>query len=289
MTDDRIHPEPRSLHDYASDIRDARDGDGLPSGLLPSNEDERFIAMLFSDAGPGNAGVPARTYDEWSAGRSVDQRRDLMQAVAFALHSVPADLPVLAPFLLAEVDIDVIAEAAGWFARIAPLTRGDAFSGPHAVIYLALQVAPLEPERSASILLGIVRLGDRRIVQLLDRSWRAISPEGRVLLAGCLPATPTLAAIETALRWLEDEEAPQRSLPAAAMARLGRDAQTGFLDRTIPFPAAGFPLDVFAPPKAFSRGEVVEAIAPRLHGLNAGDPSGLLIPALLEAWGISQP
>lgn len=119
-----------------------------------------------------------------------------------------AGVNALMPFILLDPDLSVISTAALDYAVLCEPTDEDGpFTGPKIMLVFAGREGGLKDEYTrAGILTGLVLLGDRRLLPLLDGCWRWLEPEGRQVLTQATSGNITAGLIEFFLNWLEQTD-----------------------------------------------------------------------------------
>ncbi len=204
------------------------------------------------------------------------------------LDSHEGQLAALVPFLNQDPDVPVISTAALNLASLSPLVDGDPLSGPCRVRQLAAETE--DERRRVGMLLGLLAIGDMRVLPVLGRPWEEMGAEGQGLLAGWKVVAVNTLLVEFYLAWLDAVEPEAFALPAAALARMPGSAQVQkVFDMQRRLPAT---LHQDTNPVTirrewtFSRyGRIT--LEPRLRALAERETDGQgLIPAVMKAWGI---
>jgi hypothetical protein len=169
-----------------------------------------------------------------------------------------------------------------------PQRGSDPLTGPKDVLGF-LEGSDTDNTR-VGILQGVLLIGDRRVLPLLDRCWEGLGREGRRCLAHSWSGFVYASTIEFLLDWLErtDNEADYGSISAALLLCTVRQKNSPFvLDVERKFPANGFgdgpPLRFL---KQWTFEEYGKIIAPRLRAIGEAETGEKVIPKVLEAWGI---
>lgn len=213
-------------------------------------------------------------------------RLSLLAQVARSLHTNVGGIDALMPFIFGDPDLSVVAAASMDLALLVPLADGDPMTGPRTLRRMADR-AEDEGVR-LGMLCGLVSLGDRRTLPLLEGCWRTVGGERRRALGGFWPGCAFASTIEFLVGWMEeaDGEDDFEAVAAALAAMPGRAGSSGVIDveRSLPMNAAGDrpPITVLG---EWSAGEYGRLIAPRLVALLERDPGRRAVPAVLAAWG----
>ena len=184
------------------------------------------------------ASALAELYPHAASRVGTRERMELLERVTSAVEENGTPVAALLPFLQHDPDPGIVTLAAGAFATLAPLEEGEPLTGPN----LALRMAEHAEDEGTRVGLvaGVLELGDRRALPALLAAWDALAPAARERLAGLRPASP-LAFAAVAEFWLAalERSAPaDRGAPAAALARLAREADPRrVLDVRRKFPA----------------------------------------------------
>lgn len=215
-------------------------------------------------------------------------RARLLHQVSFVLDSHEGQLAALVPFLHQDPDVPIVSTAALNLACLSPLADGDALTGPKRV--RALAMAAEDERRRVGLLLGLLAVGDSRVLPVLGRPWEELGPEGLGLLTGWRVVAVNTVLVEFFLGWLDAVEPDGFALPAAALARMPGSAQVPkVFDTQRTLPAT---LHQDRNPVTVRREWSVARFAritlgPRLRAIAAreGDGEGV-IPGVMGAWGI---
>ncbi len=196
----------------------------------------------------------------------------------------------LFPFLVADPDPSIASTAALNLAVLIPADEEDPLHGPRFVRKLADDSE--EPVR-AHILLGLLTLGDRRVLPLLDRAWEPLSREGRRVFANVRSVVLHAPVIDYLLGWLGESDDPEdQGAICGTLARFGRaggPATPGVVEARRKLPANG-PGD--EPPITLLRRWTVEEYAERMEPAlrRAAEREAATeyrhVPFVLSAWGL---
>ena len=219
---------------------------------------------------------------------TVAQRLEILSGVADLVEGFEAGLSSLLPFLCADEEQAVISSAALNLCILIPPRNGDLLTGPKDVLGF-LEGSDTDNTR-VGILQGVLLLGDRRVLPLLDRCWEGLGREGRRCLAHSWSGFVYASTIEFLLGWLErtGDEMDYGSIAAALVLCAVRQKNSPFvLNVERKFPANG---DGDGPPLRFLNRWTLEEygkiIATRLQALGEAETGEKLIPKVLGAWGI---
>jgi|GEM_PF-1212058 len=219
---------------------------------------------------------------------TIAQRLEILVNLSGAVERFEAGIATLLPFLCADEETSVVSTAAMNLSVLIPSQKGDLLTGPKDVLRF-LEGSDTDNTR-VGILQGVLLLGDRRVLPLLDRCWERLGREGRRLLAHSWSGFVYASTIEFLLDWLEktDDERDYGSIAAALVLNVTRPKGTPFvLDVERKFPAN---CEEKGPPVRFLRQwtfeEYGKIIAPRLLSIAAAETGEKVIPHVLAAWGI---
>jgi hypothetical protein len=230
-----------------------------------------------------------RPFYKYVVGRTtVEQRLEVLTKLADLVERFEAGLASLLPFLCADEDLAVISTASLKLCVLIPPRGGDPLTGPKDVLGF-LDTADSDNSR-AGILQGVLLLGDRRILPLLDNCWEKLDREGRRSLAHSWSGFVFASTIDFLLDWLEktNEEWDYGSIAAAlALCPVPRNNAPFVLDVERKFPVNG---EEEGPPVRFLQQwtfeEYGKIIAPRLKAIAAAETGEKVIPKVLAVWGI---
>lgn len=219
---------------------------------------------------------------------TVEQRLGILNGLGELVERFEAGIASLLPFLNADEEPAVISTAALKLCVLIPLRDGDLLTGPK---YILDCLESCDTENSlVGNLQGVLLLGDRRILPLLDRCWERLGRDGRRLLAHSWSGVVYASTIDFLLGWLEktDDERDYGSISAALVLCTIRQKNSPFVvDVERKFPANG---EEDGPPVRFIHQwtfeEYGKIIAPRLKAIAAMETGEKVIPKVLTAWGI---
>jgi hypothetical protein len=219
---------------------------------------------------------------------TVEQRLRILTDLAKLVEGFEAGIASLLPFLNADEEPAVISTAALQLCVLIPRREGDPLTGPK---YILESLETCDTENSlVGSLQGVLLLGDRRVLPLLDRCWEKLGREGRRLLANSWSGFVYASTIEFLMDWLEktNDEADYGSIAAALVLCTVREKNFPFvLDVERKFPANG---DGDIPPVCilhqWTFEEYGKIIALRLKTIAAAETGEKVMPKVLAAWGI---
>jgi Flp pilus assembly protein TadD len=220
------------------------------------------------------------------------ERGSIIDEVCASLPVGVAAVQTLALFVHAEPDPGVAATAVINMAHLAPLSGDDPLSGLSLLTSLYEREHTSETVR-ASIFCGLLLLGDRRVLPLLDRLWGLLGPQGRRRVLFATSGVAYASTVDFLLHRLgkERDDGLFGSL-AAALYRLPEETAQG--------PRPGYIVDVERRfPSSFLQSEptlrllgewpieeYAARIAPRLRELAREESEPKVLPTVMAAWGI---
>lgn len=233
---------------------------------------------------PATASALAGVYDRLHRDGTLEDRRTLVQELSSAVRRGAASVLALLPVLQHERDAGLVRDAAFAFATRMPDAEGETLSGPRAIRAL------LDHTESAAVRAGLVgallSLGDRRIANALDGTWRALDAEARAELLALPREVATLLEVEWLFGWLEDAE--PAAFAAVAHSLAGLPAAGGGrvfdVEREIPTSSEGDTVTVLS---EWSAAEAGEKFSSRLRDLARRAPAPDALDGVQRAWGIA--
>lgn len=227
-----------------------------------------------------------RLYRVFAAKVSFEDRSEVLEEVFRALERGIGSVNALLPFLYEDPAPGIVTGASMKVALITPLKKRDVLTGPKSVCEIARNAS--EDQRRGRIVGGLLLLGDRRTLPILDECMKLLGPEGRGELSQAWSGFAYASTIEFYLRWLAQAPEGEFGSVAGTLARLATSAQLlKVFDVERKFPSNA-PDD--RPPVKYLRewtiGEYGQVIASRLRELNRKERAPNVMPALMRAWGI---
>ena len=191
----------------------------------------------------------------------------------------------LLPFLLADDDGGICSTAAMSLAQLFDPEDGNELAGPEFVLE-AILGSRLEGELPGRALGGLLLLGDRRLLPLLEKAWERLDDSGRVGLARACSGYVIEAVIEFYLGCLEKGCSDTvYGAVAAAVAKMPVYAQVPLvleMERSVPAWRKG------AEPLRFPRETPFKAylkkISPRLKALEEAEAEPKVSPEIRHYW-----
>jgi len=245
----------------------------------------------------------AEAYNDLTQRVDASDRTQLLVRVARVVDSSRGELSALLPFMYQDPDYAVVSTASLHYATALPLKDEDPLTGPKWCIWAAQHHA-LEAgdvDMAVGMISGILALGDRRTIPILDKCWEWLGDDGQALLAqhACTDRIDA-STVEFWLRWLEDvdEDAGEDlGIPAGALARIPAISPNQVVrDVRRRFPAPYNLIDLDPddvqqnPPvqivHQWSIEEFARVIEPRLRWLYVRENEPAVMPMVLEAWGL---
>lgn len=187
-------------------------------------------------------------------------------------------------FLVAESDASIRSSAAMSLAVLFQPEASDVLSGPKFVVAQLLREDKTEDQGAA--LGGILLLGDKRLLPLLEDTWSRLSDDARLGLTWAKSGNVFEAMVEFWLRCLEKgcSEAVFGSV-VAAIAKMPAITQTPFVldvQRVLPvYNDSRNPVQLI---RKVSFRDYLREIRPRLEALEAKESEPKVIPKIYEIW-----
>ena len=288
--DDRDEVRRRS-EQLMADLAPAADDPGRWTSL-PAGDLERLLfrqCVLFDLLADerNRIGPLMRLYHVCVERLDVDARSRVLERVGAQIEQLEQAPNGLLPFLYEDPHPAIVSGASLQSAVLMPLRDGDPLSGPRTLCEMADQLG--DEQRRGHVLGGLLLLGDRRVLPLLDARLPTFSPEGLVALAHPISGYVHAAHVEFLVGALERLPEPSWGGIAAGLVRLRQTARRDTVmdvERKLPSWAhedgpqvrvlREWPLDAFA-----------AEIGPRLRALAAREHEPRVLPAVLESWGIA--
>jgi len=188
-------------------------------------------------------------------------------------------------FLVADEDPAILSTAAMSLAVLFDPKEGDVLAGPRFVVRTLL-TREKDAEHQGDALGGILLLGDKRLLPLLEDAWEKLSDEARLALTRAKSGFVNEGMIEFWLRCLENgcSESVFGSV-VAAIAKLPVAAQVPFVidvERVLPaYRDSQNPMRLI---RRISFGDYLDEIRPRLEVLEAQESEPKVIPRIYDMW-----
>ena len=198
----------------------------------------------------------------------------------------------LLPFVFRDTDQAVVSSAALSLAELWPGSESDPVLGIRELASYARNYAERDDEpRAVAILSGLLLLGDRRAIDLLQNCWRWLSSEGRVRLSHMESGYLHAPLIDWYIDWLADCEQSDFGVVAAALTRISQKARGQLIPEVTRVIPAWLADDgnVVRLVQQWTFAEFGERIRPRLEEIARHESEPRLMPAVLEAWQIHPP
>jgi hypothetical protein len=224
---------------------------------------------------------------------SEHDRMILLSDIFAVLRSNDRELNALMTFMFHDPSLAVVSTASMSFACLHPVTD-DPMAGPKACMHLADTYADNDEAMRIGIWQGVLLLGDRRALPLLDGCWRSLSDEGKGLLSQAWSDMLTAAVISFWIRWLDDVSEDEYGYAAGALARLPIQLSGTLVEDVerrfpAPFPSSieehsrNPPITVLEQWTIEEYGRLLE---PHLRLLLVEETYDRVIPRVLDAWDI---
>ncbi|HCG30835.1 MAG TPA: hypothetical protein DEU95_14260 [Chloroflexi bacterium] len=221
---------------------------------------------------------------------TVEERLELLGHVVEAVEEQVSSGNALMPFIMIDPDRYVVSSAALDLAVTIP--GDDPLTGPREVLRIALEEVPdVAQTTRAAILTGLLLLGDRRVMALLDRCWERLDDAHRGVLASARSGLVAAGMVDYYLDWLDDcIEDGNDGLFGTVAARLARmtlenagGGQVIEVERAFPVWSAsdGQPVRDL---QTWSFEEYGRVIEPRLRDLLARESEPKVLPMVMQMW-----
>ncbi|HEY7429056.1 MAG TPA: hypothetical protein VH682_32800 [Gemmataceae bacterium] len=199
-----------------------------------------------------------------------------------------AGVNALLPFIILDPDLGVISTAALDYAVLCGPTEAEGpLTGPKIMLAFAEQESGLKDEYTrAGILMGLVLLGDRRLLPLLDGCWRWLGPEGRQALTRAISGNVTAGLIEFFLGWLEqtDDESDFGGIVGTLCRMPAYAEQIHDIERAFPVFSPDYPDGPIRVLKTWTFPQYYRRIKSRLKRIEERESEPKLIPEIGRYW-----
>jgi len=242
---------------------------------------------MTSDAGMVDGLIPM--YQQFLAEVPVEDRLALLTDIIERVDLRQLHANVLWPFVTQDDDHGVVSTAALAAAQSAPLRDGDPLTGARECLRLVDHFTAAEEWRAASILAGLVLLGDRRIIDLLGPCWRPLSLNGRQLLAKWVGGRPYAAIADWLAEWLLECEGDEFGGVAGTLGNMPSLVQYGGVAEVVRhFPCTEAPDGkVLTILDRWSFAEYGHRLRPALLQVAADETVPRVMFYVLSVWGIN--
>lgn len=188
-------------------------------------------------------------------------------------------------FLAADTDPGIRSSAAPSLSVLFDPGDDDELAGPRFVIHTLVNHDEGAPGQGAA-LGGVLLLGDKRIMPLLEDVWDELSEEAQLEMTAAKSGIVSEGIVEFWLGRLESgcSEAVFGSA-VAAFAKMPLISQAPCvmeIQRRLPAYAGGEPIQLL---RQTEFADYLEEIRPRLEALEAGESEPKLVPKIFEIWG----
>jgi hypothetical protein len=215
-------------------------------------------------------------------------RLQLVDYVTRSLETRVGTVDSLLPFIFGDPEVRVVAAASFELALRMPLMDGDPMTGPKTLRRMSDNVQ--DETALLGLLAGLLLLGDRRTLPLLEGCWERLGRTARARLAGSWSGVAYAGLVDFLLGWME-RTADEDDLPTVgeALADIpSRSGQGKVVDVERKFPS-NEPDDL--PPirviGEWTFPEYGKQMGPRLFAMLKKSPAPMVIPKILRAWNIS--
>jgi hypothetical protein len=194
----------------------------------------------------------------------------------------------LVPFIAFDTSLTVISSAALDYAVLMlPDEEAGIYTGALQLQVRAKPESGLPELTRTGILMGLVLLGDRRLLPLLEGSWQWLGPEGRTELTRTSSGFVTVALIEYFLSWLEQTE-DENDFGGilgtlCRMPSVSRGGMVADIERVFPVTAAGDG-DPFRILGSWTFRQVYEWARPRLDRIAEREAEPKYTPEVARYW-----
>jgi hypothetical protein len=212
----------------------------------------------------------------------------LVDYVTRSLETRVGTVDSLIPFICGDPEVRVVAAASFELALRIPLKDEDPMTGPKTLRRMSDSVH--DETARLGLLAGLLLLGDRRTLPLLEGCWERLGRTARARLAGSWSGIVYATLVDFLLGWMErtaDEE--DLHTVGEALAEIpARSGQESVVDIVRKFPSNA-PDDL--PPirviEEWTFPEYGKQMGPRLVAMMKKSPAPMVIPKILRAWNVS--
>jgi hypothetical protein len=228
-----------------------------------------YHCLLFG--GSGEMGMVPKLGSLYSVLMERAGEGDRVQLLDYVIRSLETNVggvDSLIPFIFGDSEIRVVSSASIALAVLMPLQDDDPLTGPKTLRRMADNAR--DETALLGMLTGLLLLGDRRTLSLLDGCWERLGRSARAHLAATWAGYPYASYVDFLLTWMErakDEEDVHIVGEALAMIP-GRDGHEKVIDIERKLPA-NLPdnLPAIRTIEAWSFPEYGERIEPRLTAI----------------------
>lgn len=215
---------------------------------------------------------------------------DRLQVLDYVMRSLETrvgGVNSLLPFIFGDPDVAVVSAASFALAIWMPLEDEDPMTGPKTV--RSICDAARDETALLGMLTGLLFLGDRRTLPLLDGCWERLGRGARARLAASWPGVAYASHVEFLLGWMErvtsEEDAHTVGEALAEIPVRGGRTKVTDIERKFP---ANLPDDLPAIRilREWTFPEYGERIEPRLTAMMRQGTVPAVIPKIIRSWGI---
>jgi hypothetical protein len=247
-----------------------------------------YHCLLFG--GSGEMGMVPKLGSLYSVLMERAGEGDRVQLLDYVIRSLETNVggvDSLIPFIFGDSEIRVVSSASIALAVLMPLQDDDPLTGPKTLRRMADNAR--DETALLGMLTGLLLLGDRRTLSLLDGCWERLGRSARAHLAATWAGYPYASYVDFLLTWMErakDEEDVHIVGEALAMIP-GRDGHEKVIDIERKLPA-NLPdnLPAIRTIEAWSFPEYGERIEPRLTAIMRRGIVPAIIPKIKRSWQI---
>ena len=258
-----------------NNLEDQFCGEAVRCGLLGDRSMLAALRVLYSE-GLVHAASPERRCEIYMALRAFLQaRRDI-------------STDALLPFVLYEPWRTVVASAVIDLVNLTPVQASDVMRVPMAIREV---VARGEATNRGAVFGGLLYFGDPRVCALLDPICESLDEAALREAMACATTILRAPSVEYKLAWLGRAIAARDATTVGAVAaglvhqiRVSRGDKVLMGER--PIPAWGSPA-TGGRPQEVMLARYRDSIAPRLRALMRAETPSVVMPRVLEAWGVS--
>jgi hypothetical protein len=248
-----------------------------------------FQCLLFGGTGEiDRVHKMGRLYTVLTERAGEADRLQLVDYVIQSLETRVGTVDSLIPFIFGDPEVRVVAAASFELALRIPLKDGDPMTGPKTLRKMSDNVQ--DETARTGLLAGLLLLGDRRALPLLEGCWERLGRIARAHLARSWSGIAYASLVDFLLGWMErTEDEEELHTVGEALADIPvRSGQGRVVDVERKFPSNA-PDDL--PPirviEEWTFPEYGEQMGPRLVAMMKKSPAPMVIPKVLRAWNIS--
>lgn len=215
-------------------------------------------------------------------------RLQMVDYVARSLETGVGTVDSLIPFIFGDPEVRVVAAASFELALRMPLKDGDPMTGPKTLRSMSDNVQ--DETTRLGLLAGLLSLGDRRALPLLEGCWERLGRTARARLCCSWSGVAYASLVDFLVGRMESapDEKDLHTIGEALAVIPGRSGQGKVVDVGRKFPSnAPDNLPLIRVIEEWTFPEYGERIGPRLIAMMKMIPASMVIPKVLRAWDIS--